>query len=385
MDLELDADQLELQAHARSLLEEACPPALVRAVFDGAENGAALWKRLVELEWPAIAAPSHVGGLAMGPVAEAVLAGELGRAVAPVPYLSTVTQFAPLLAEAGAVELWRQVSAGSCTGALALGEVGGYRPEAIAAVATFAEGAWWLTGAKPAVVDAATATHLAVVARLVGTTATSGLGAFLVRPDGQTCTVEPAASIDPTTLIADVRLTRARVAPVDVLLDPRDPASGPAIERVRHHATVMAATACVGTCRALFERTLAYARERRQFDRPIGQFQAIKHRLADLYLAVERAESLCWYAVACLQEADAATALAAAMAKAAAGECRRAVTRDGLQLHGAIGYTWEHDLHLWVKRAIAAAALFGDVEAQRAELAALLGLMPGPRSVEAAL
>jgi alkylation response protein AidB-like acyl-CoA dehydrogenase len=385
MDLELDADQLELEEHARAVLQDRCPPAVVREVFEGRGTGATLWTRLVELGWPSVAAPQDVGGLGMGTVAEAVLTAELGRAVAPVPFLATVTQFSPLLAEAGARELWRRVNDGTRTGALALAETGGSRLADVRATATFHAGVWQLDGVKCTVPDALTADELAVVARLDGTTGTAGVGAFLHDRSEEGCTIEPLDSIDPTTPLATVRLDAAVVDADRVLLDPRDPASGAAVERVRLHATAMLAVSCVATCRALFETTLGYARSRHQFGRPIGQFQAVKHRLADLYLAVERAEALCWHAVLCVAEHAPEEPVAVAMAKAAAGDCRRLATHDALQLHGAIGFTWEHDLHLWIKRATAVALLYGDVETHRADLASLLGLLAAPEPQGASL
>lgn len=376
MDLELDADELALRDQARALLTETCPPSLVRRVFDGADDGSELWGRLVEQGWTAVNAPTSVGGLGLGAVAEAVLAGEVGRAVAPVPYLATVTQFGALLTEAGTRgdAAWTGLVDGAA-GALAIAEAGGCRPVAIDTTATGDQDGWRLDGVKVAVLSGSDASHLAVVARRAGTSGAHGLGAFLVDPRGPGCTVTATESIDPTTPLAQVTFEDVRVDPADVLLDPNDAESSCAIERVRRHATVMLAISCVATCRALFETTVDYTKTREQFGRPIGGFQAVKHRLADLYLAVERADALCWYAVTCVAEGNDEAPGAVAMAKAAAGECRRLVTRDALQLHGAIGFTWEHDLHLGLKRATVTAALLGDVEAQRAELAALLGLV----------
>jgi alkylation response protein AidB-like acyl-CoA dehydrogenase len=115
---------------------------------------------------------------------------------------------------------------------------------------------------------------------------------------------------------------------------------------------------------------------REQYGRPIGSFQALKHRLADMYLAVERAASLCWFAALTIAEDDPRRDQAASMAKAAAGECQRLVAQDGIQLHGGIGLTWENDLHFAVKRAVAADALYGNVVHHRARLARMLGLVP---------
>jgi alkylation response protein AidB-like acyl-CoA dehydrogenase len=135
------------------------------------------------------------------------------------------------------------------------------------------------------------------------------------------------------------------------------------------------ALSTTATCRAIFEMTLQYAKDREQFGRPIGSFQALKHRLADLFLAVERAVSLAYFAALTIAEDDDRRAMATAMAKAAAGECQRLVVRDGLQLHGGVGFTWEHDLHLLLKRAKSGDLLFGSAASHRAHLAQLLGLV----------
>jgi alkylation response protein AidB-like acyl-CoA dehydrogenase len=130
----------------------------------------------------------------------------------------------------------------------------------------------------------------------------------------------------------------------------------------------------VGACRKIFETTVDYAKVREQFDRPIGSFQAIKHRLVDMYLAVERASALVHYAALTIAEDTSDRGQVAVAAKAAAGDCQRLVVEDGLQLHGGIGYTWEQDLHFLLKRAKTGDALFGSAVAQRAELAQLLGV-----------
>jgi alkylation response protein AidB-like acyl-CoA dehydrogenase len=159
-----------------------------------------------------------------------------------------------------------------------------------------------------------------------------------------------------------------------VLVEPGDPAVTRVVERTLQEATTALALSTVATCRAIFEVTLQYAKDREQFGRPIGSFQALKHRLADCYLAVERASSLAYFAALTIAEDDERRAVATAMAKAAAGDCQRLLARDGLQLHGGIGFTWEHDLHFLLKRAKTGDLLFGTAATHRAHLAQLLGL-----------
>ena len=157
-------------------------------------------------------------------------------------------------------------------------------------------------------------------------------------------------------------------------MEPGDPRARAVIDRTLEQATTALSLSTVATSRAIFEMTLQYAKDREQFGKPIGSFQALKHRLADAYLAVERASALAYFAALTIAEDDDRRAMATAMAKAAAGECQRLVVKDGLQIHGGIGYTWEHDLHFLLKRAKAGDLIFGTAATHRARLARMLGL-----------
>jgi alkylation response protein AidB-like acyl-CoA dehydrogenase len=378
MDLELSDEQLELRDGVRRVLEQQCPPALPRAVHERGETGAALWRQMVELAWPGVAIAEAQGGLGLGAVELCLVAEELGRAVAPGPFLATATQYAPLLQEAGASarahdpgralahERLARIAEGALTGTVALAEDDRWQPERIACRARRAGAGFVLSGRKTGVFDGATADEIAVVAR-----GDEGLGVFLV--PGSAVKAEPRTLLDPTLALADLALDDVAVPAERVLLAP-GPETERAVTRALEVATVALALATAGACRRIFELTLDYAKVRRQYDRPIGSFQALKHRLADLFLAVERATALGYYAALTLAEDDPRRAEAAALAKAEAGECQRLLVTDGLQLHGGIGFTWEHDLHLWLKRAKAGDALLGGAIEQRARLAKRLGI-----------
>jgi alkylation response protein AidB-like acyl-CoA dehydrogenase len=370
MDFEFTDEQLELRDNARSVLAAACPPAVVRAVYEGKGDGGDLWATLVDLDWPALGLPEAHGGLGLGFLEVGIVAEELGRAVAPSPFLATVTQLAPVLREAGSSFLLPAIAAGTCTGTLAVAEDGVWRPAGVTTTARPAGGGWVLDGVKSHVLDGATASELAIVAR-----GEDGLGVFVV-PGGAVAAV-PHTVIDPTLPIATVTLAGVEVSDDRVLVAPGDPAAERVVERALQVATTALSLSTVATSRAIFEMTLQYAKDREQFGRPIGSFQALKHRLADCYLAVERAASLAYFAALTIAEDDDRRAVATAMAKAAAGDCQRLLTRDGLQLHGGIGFTWEHDLHFLLKRAKAGDLLFGTAATQRAHLAHLLGLEGG--------
>jgi alkylation response protein AidB-like acyl-CoA dehydrogenase len=379
MDLELSEEEAELRDNVRAVLGSVCPPHAVRAVHEGKGDPGAIWARMVELDWPALAVSEDDGGLGMGFVAVALLAEELGRAVVPGPLLATVSQFVPVVRETAggsalAGDLLARVAGGELAGTVALAEDGSWEPTSVRATARPSAGGWVLAGGKCAVLDVADADEVAVVARTPGTEGTDGLGVFVV--PGSDLSVTPRAVVDPTLPLADVSLDDVAVPGDRVLVPPGAPDVAVALDRAGQEATVALAAVVVGACREVFERTLAYAKVREQYGRPIGSFQALKHRLADMYLAVERATSLCYYAALTIAEEDPQRGQAASMAKAAAGECQAVVAGDGLQLHGGIGVTWENDLHFPVKRAIAAAALYGNAVHHRARLAALLGWLP---------
>ena len=368
MDLEFTDDQLALREAARSLLDAACPPSLVRSVHEGTGDGAALWRTLVEHDWPAVGLPEDAGGIGLGYLEVGILVEELGRVAAPSPFLATTTQLVPALREAGTTFLLGDIASGTVTGSLAVAEDGRWDPGAVATTAKKDGPSWVLDGVKTHVVDAVGATELAVVAR-----GPDGLGLFVV-PASEVGCASPQ-QLDPTLPAATVTLRGVPVEGERVLIEPGHPDADRAVARVLEQATTAVALSTVATCRAIFETTLQYAKDREQFGRPIGSFQAIKHRLAECYLAVERASSLAWFAALTIAEDDERRATATAMAKAAAGECSQLLTRDGLQLHGGVGFTWEHDLHFLLKRAMAGDLLFGTAADSRARLARLMGLV----------
>ncbi len=376
MDFEFTDDQLELRSNARTVLEAACPPSIVRAVFENRASGDALWKRLVDLDWPALTIAEEHGGLGLTFVEVAIVVEELGRVVAPSPFMATVTQFASLVREAGSpadhARFLAPVATGSLTGSMAIAEGGVWQPDAVRTIARPAGDGWVISGTKSYVFDGATADELAVVARPTGTGGADGLGVFVV--PRQAVVARSCAVIDPTVPVAEVTFDDVEVAADRVLGEPGDPAAARAVQRALEEATTAMALSTTATCRSILETTVQYAKDREQFGRPIGSFQALKHRLADMYLAVERASSLAYFAALTITENDDRRTLATSMAKAAAGDCQRLLTKDGLQLHGGIGFTWENDLHFFLKRAKSGDALFGTAAAHRALLARGLGL-----------
>ena len=365
MHLAFTEEQEELRSAIRSVLAKECPPTLPRAVVEGKADAGGLWAKMVELDWPALTVPEGDGGIGYGYVELAVLAEELGRVVAPGPLFATVTQFVPFVRECGAPEqratLLGPVAAGAATGTVAVAEKPtGWSLGGIQATLRADGDDWVLDGTKHHVLSP-DVDQVAVVARL-----DSGDLAVAVVPTAD-ATVDPVDPLDKTRPVAHLTFTNVAVPADRVLLGGTE-----AVTKALEEATVAIALETLGTCQAIFEVTLQYAKDREQFGVPIGSFQAVKHRLADCYMHLERARALCYFATACLAEDDPRRAEATAMAKAAAGDCQRFVAAEGIQLLGGIAYTWEHDQHIWVKRAMTGDLLFGRASDHRARLAEIL-------------
>jgi hypothetical protein len=179
--------------------------------------------------------------------------------------------------------------------------------------------------------------------------------------------LRPIRALDATRTVAEIDVTAA-------LDGERLPITREGVERARQEMTAAIAFELVGTCESIFDTNLEYAKERRQFGVPIGSFQAVKHKLANMFVAIERARGVCVFAAATIAEDDDRRSTAVAAAKAAAGDCERLVAADGIQLLGGIGYTWEHDQQLFVKRAKTSGALFGNAAWHRQRIADALGV-----------
>ncbi|HXY26936.1 MAG TPA: acyl-CoA dehydrogenase family protein [Acidimicrobiales bacterium] len=372
MELEFTTEQEELRSSVRSFLEKECPIAVVRTVVETGEPARALWDAMVALDWPALGIPEEDGGLGLSVVETAVVAEELGRAVAPGPLLATVTQFAPMVREAGSPEQRRrflpEVAAGRMTGAVALADHprGGTLDDVTMTAEPGADG-WVLDGVKHAVLADPSFDELAVVAR-VG----DGFGAFVV--PASEAGLQPVHPLDASRPLGAATLRRVVVPGDRALGEPGSTASTGGVVRAVQEAMVALALETVGACDALFSLVLAYVKERHQFGVPVGSFQAVKHKMSDMFLAVERARALCYYAVAAIDEDAPERASAVAMAKAASDDCRRLVCQDSIQSLGGIGFTWEHDAHLFVKRAGTSGALLGGAARHSLGVAAAMGV-----------
>jgi alkylation response protein AidB-like acyl-CoA dehydrogenase len=373
--LELSEDQEALQASVRAVLERESPVSLARRVVEEHKDAEELWARMVELDWPVLMVPEEDGGLGLGFVEVAVVAEQLGRVLAPAPFLATATQYVPAVVAAGSAEQRARflgpLSSDGMVGALAVAEAAGlFDVAAVTTVATPDGGDWVLDGEKHFVVDGERADEIVVAARSAGTTGDDGISLFVVPRSSLDAT--PMAGLDATRGYATVVLDGARVGAERLLGEPG--AAAPVLRRVVQEATVALAAEMVGTCQGIFDIVHAYVGEREQFGRKIGSFQAVKHKLANMFVALESARATTYFAAAAIAESDERRHAAVAMAKASVGDCQKLMAQEGIQCLGGIGYTWEHDMHLYVKRVKTGAALFGTGAQHLEELSHLLGL-----------
>src|SRR5215831_17807280 len=375
----------ELRSAVRSVLDDRAPFEAVLARTESPQTyDTALWKTLaVDIGCAGLLIPESLGGAGASFREAAVVAEEIGRAVAPVPYLgsavlATVALLSALEAaqpgEPGhAAELLTGLAAGTVTAALAVSfsSMPGARVKPTVRIGPGeshdAAGTYRLSGIVSAVADALPADVLIVQADGVPA------GLFSVRAGDTGVTKTPAVSLDMTRQLCDLSLENAPA---------RRLAAGPQAElaadaALRAGAAMLAAEQLGITDRAL-EITLAYVKQRYQFARPVGSFQAVKHRMADWWVAVTQARAASRYAAACLAEANQDAAVAVALAKATCSDVALLAGQEMIQLHGGIGFTWEHPAHLYVKRAKSSSIGLGTADRHRASLATLASLPPPP-------
>ena len=375
MELEFSTDQEELRDSIRAVLAKESPVGLARSIVETGQTADDLWATMTGLGWPALTVAEEHGGIGLGPIEAGILAEELGRVMAPGPLLPTVTQYVPLVRETASAEQQARflgaVARGEVRGTLALAEsTGSYDPADVEATATPDGDALVLAGTKRFVMEAAAADEIAVVVRLAGSTGDAGVTVVVV--PASEAEVRAIRTLDGSRTVADVVLDGVRVAPDRVLGTAGLAADG--VRRAVEEAAVSIGLETVGICQAIFDITLEYAKNRRQFGVPIGSFQAIKHKFADMLIALERARATGYFAALTIADDDDRRTLASAVAKAAAGDCQRLLGKEGIQIHGGIGYTWEHDMHLYVKRAKSNDGFFGATAYHRSRIASLLGI-----------
>ncbi|TDK88858.1 acyl-CoA dehydrogenase [Mycobacterium paragordonae] len=322
--LEFDADQRLWQDTVRDVVTKQCPPSLVRSVAEDDADVEPLWKLYRQLGWTELNETASAVELA-------IVLEELGHATDPTPFLATMSQYAPLAGESFDPNQ---------SGTAVYGGVSARRNA----------GGWVLDGTARHVLDGDRAERVAVVAEA---------GVFLT--DAGQLSARRESVFDPVLHVADLSFHDVRVPDSDrVNVDP---------ERAHHIALTGMAITMVGACQRILDLVLEHVRSRHQFGVPIGSFQAVQHKAADMHVAVQRARALAYFAALTISADDPRRRLAAAMAKASAGECQSLVFRHGLQLHGAMGFTWENDLQFALKRAKAGELMLGGAAEHRARIA----------------
>jgi len=376
MDIGFTEEQELLRDSARRFLESECTTGFVRQrMAEPAAVTDEFWRKLAEQGWLGIVYPEEVGGSGLGLVDLVVLMEEMGRAVMPGPFLSTVLLGGAAIAEAGSPAQRREwlprIAEGEAKAALAWTEPG-FRWDAagVSLVARESAGAYALSGTKLFVEDAHLADILVVAGRTRdGSTMEDGVSLFLVPRDAPGLYVSVLPTIDETRKLCEVRLDNVAV-PVGGLLGEWHRGWMP-LSRVIARATVALSAEMCGGAQQVLDMTVAYAKIRIAFGKPIGSYQGVKHQAADMLVALENAKSLTYYAAWAVDQGLDEAPLAVSMAKAAASDMYRKVAGTGIQLHGGIGMTWEHDLQLYFKRAKASEVAFGDASWHRERVARL--------------
>jgi len=358
MQFGLTETQQMLKNSAREFFPAECPMPEVRRLMeiDGAYDDA-LWKKVAAHGWTGIISSEDQGGMGLGLVEMAVAAEEMGRALLPGPFFSTVFVAGALL---DALPQWRHrvenIAKGEERATLALLEDTA-RWDLDAIRLTLSSGR--MTGRKLFVSDAARADVLLAAARCG-----EDLAIVQLDPHGLGIAIRPLPAMDRTRQLYAIDFDRA---PVEILAV--GPEAEAALERAADIACVALASEMTGAMQRVLEITVEYAKTRKQFGKPIGQFQAVQHLCADMLVLTESARSAACYAAWALQEGAPDARTAVSIAKSYAGEaCREAINR-GIQVHGGMGFTWENDLHLYYRRAKASEIAFGDAAFHRERIA----------------
>jgi alkylation response protein AidB-like acyl-CoA dehydrogenase len=368
-------EQELLQAEARKFLDQRCPLEEVRRLAETPEGfSRALWKETAELGWLGLTISEAHGGAGLGWVDLVVLLEETGRTLFPSPLVAT-TLAAAAIRESGSEAQrtrWLPLLAdGSRIGTFAFLEASDlHQPEGVALAGRPDGDGWRLSGEKLFVPDAGAADVLVVAFRTGPGPREIGLA--LVERDAPGVATEATPSMDLTKRFGRLALDGALVGP-DALLG-RPGAAWPAAARLLDLGACAVAAEAVGAAQAVLQLTVGYAKNRVQFGEPIGKFQGVKHPLAEMYVDVESFRSLVYYAAWALEESPDEAPLAVSRAKAYASEAFPRIGIDCVQLHGGIGYTWEYDAQLYLKRAKWTRPLFGDAEHHYERIAQLGGL-----------
>jgi hypothetical protein len=358
MNFDFSDEQKQLRDEARKFLAEKCPPKAVRMVLDGNQPyDRELWKGLAEMGFLGVAIPEQFGGAGAGHLELCVIAEEMGRALAPVPFSSTVYLAAEAILLAGSdaqKQKWLPlIASGDAIGTLALFEGKG-NPSPGAIKLSGSGGS--LNGVKKPVPDGAIADFAIVAARTGSSGRDTDISLFLVDLKGDGVEAKPLTNVDPSRGQAELTFKNYKAEPL-----------GPATEgwsilsQVLDRAAVLMAFEQVGGSDRALEMGRDYALDRIAFGRPIGSFQAVKHMLADMYVSATLARSNCYYGAWALSTNASELPEAAAAARISATQAFQHCSKNNIQVHGGMGFTWEFDCHLYYRRSNAMALALGSM------------------------
>lgn len=352
MNFDYSDEQNALRDEARRFLKDNCTSVVTRRVLDddAMPFDRELWRAVAELGWLGVAIPEAYGGAGLGHIELCALAEELGRVIAPIPFSSTVYVFAEAITRLGSepqkMRLLPKLAKGEIIGCLAMAEREG--PVATDAVTTYVRGGR-LNGVKLPVTDGDVATHAIVLAR-----GKAGAGLYLVELTSRDVTREPLKSLDPTRSIARLRFDDCCCEPIG-----SEGEGAALLAMILDRAAVLLAFEQVGGADRCLEMAKAYAMERYAFGRAIASYQAIKHKLADIYVKNELARSSAYYGAWALSVDAAELPVAAAAARIAGNDAYDFAAKENTQTHGGMGFTWEVDCHLHLRRSRQLALVLG--------------------------
>ena len=373
MALVLTDEQLMLRDNTRGFLSKNAPIAHLRKLRDSKDPDGfspTLWKQFAEMGWAGVLIPEEFGGLGLGHAEMGVIMEELGHTLTPSPFLSSAVLAATALTRAGSAaqkkEYLAKIASGDLLATLAVDETAKHRPQHIAVTASRSGAGYTISGSKTFVLDGHVADLLVVAARTSGDSAdTRGITLLLVERAGKGVSAERTPMVDSHNA-ARVRFQNAPAAALGEV-----DGGWKALEEILNVGRAAVAAEMVGLSDEVFERTVTYLKERKQFGRIIGQFQALQHRAADLYSEIEVTRSAVLKALQTLDQSFDTAGPIVSVAKARAGSSTTLAVQEGVQMHGGIGMTDEFDIGLFMKRARVGQELFGDANFHADRLARL--------------
>ena len=379
MQFGLTNDQRAIQESVQAFLAKEAGLEQLRAALASPEGwDAALWNAFaVEMGYAGLMVPEAHGGIGVGAVEMALVLEELGGRLAVIPFFETAVLAVQAILNAGTAAqrdaLLPALADGSRKATMAItGPDGRPSPAGITAVLTRSGAGWRLTGEAGFVPFAHVADLILVAARAPGSAGLHAVSIVALPAGTPGLTVEPLPGLDPTRPFTRL-LFRDVAVREDAILGPPD-AAGPALERTLAVAAGLLAAEQTGGAAFCLSTTVDYAQQRVQFGRLIGSFQAVKHELADMMVAVEAARSAALYAAAAIDQGGDALFEASSVARSWCTDAYRMCAGEAIQLHGGIGFTWEHHAHLYFKRAWSSSTWFGDAAHHRERVAQLIGL-----------